>query len=128
MSTATLVQEDTVNARKAANGLGAYLNASYRSEEANDKHSKLFDTDAHVDRVCAVSDIIKDFFGHRPNYYTKRGLGSRTPFEAIKVSDAGIKLKRTSLADKNAKLYGPLLALGNVQVKVDNGHLIVRVY
>lgn len=126
--TAQLVQEDLNNTRKMGNGLGAYLNATYRSEEAGEKHHKLFDTDAHIDRINAVSDIIKDFFGHRPNYYTKRGLGSRTPFEAVKVSDAGIKLRRTSLADKNAKLYGPLLALGKVEVKVDNGHLIVRVY
>lgn len=126
--TATLVQEDTINSRKVTNGLGAYLNATYRSEEAAEQHPTFFDTDAHVDRINAVSDIIKDFFGHRPNYYTKRGIGSRTPFEAVKVSDAGIKLKRTSLADKNAKLYGPLIALSNVKVKVDNGHLIVRVY
>ena len=126
--TALLVQEDTTNSHKVKNSLGAYLNATYRSEEAGDKHSKLFDTDEHVDRINAVSDIIKDFFGHRPDYYTKRGLGSRTPFEAIKVCDAGIKLKRTSIADKNAKLYEPLLALGNVQIKADNGHLIVRVF
>ena len=126
--TAMLVQEDLTNARKMGNGLGAYLNANYRSEEANEKHGKLFDTDTHVERVCAVSDIIKDFFGHRPNYYTKRGLGNRTPFEAVKVCDAHLKLKRTTLDEKNAKLYGPLLALGNVDVKVDNGHLIVRVF
>lgn len=123
-----LVQEDLNTTHKVGDGLGAYLNANYRSEEANEKHRDFFDTDTHVDRVCAVSDIIKDFFGHRPDYYTKRGLGNRKPFEAVKVCDAHFALKRAKLADKNDKLYGPLLALGNVDVKVDNGHLIVRVF
>lgn len=126
--TAMLVQEDLNTTRKMGNGLGAYLNANYRSDEAAEQHPAFFDTDTHVDRVCAVSDIIKDFFGHRPNYYTKRGLNRKKPFEAVKVCDAHFKLKRTKLEDKNAKLYGPLLALGNIEVNVDNGHLIVRVF
>ena len=126
--TALLVNEDLDSNRTLRNKLRAYLDAVDRGDQAADKHPDFFDTDTHVDRVCAVSDIIKDFFGQRPDYYNKRGLGKRKPFEAIKVGDAHFKLRRTALAEKNAKLYGPLLALGNVEVKVENGHLIVRVF
>lgn len=126
--TALLVQEDLNTTHTVQNSLGAYLDAIYRGNEAAGQHKEFFDTDTHVDRVCAVSDIIKDFFGHRPDYYTKRGLNRKKPFEAVKVCDAQFALKRAKLAEKNAKLYGPLLALGNIEVNVDNGHLIVRVY
>ena len=126
--TSLLVKEDLNTTHTVQNSLDAYLNAIYRSNEAASQHKDFFDTDTHVDRVCAVSDIIKDFFGQRPDYYTKRGLNRKRPFEAIKVCDAQFALKRAKLEEKNAKLYGPLLALGNVEVNVDNGHLIVRVF
>ena len=123
-----MINEDKDTTNRVANPLGAYLNAQYRSELAGEMHKSFFDTDEHVDRVCAVSDIIKSFFGSRPSYYTKRGIGTRKPFEAVKYSDAVIVLRRKTAAEKEQYLYKPLRDLGRVDVKVDNGHLIVRVY
>ena len=82
----------------------------------------------YVDRVVAAANIMTAFFGRAPNYYTARGLGSRKPFENIKYEDVGYFLSRTKVAEKNARLYKPLLDMGNVEVISKNGHLVVRVY
>lgn len=123
-----MINEDKDTVKRVSNPLGAYLNAKYRSDLAEEIHKSFFDTDEHVERVCAVSDIIKSFFGSRPSYYTKRGLGSRKPFESVKYSDAVLTLRRRSAEEKEQYLYKPLRDLGRVDVKVDNGHLIVRIY
>lgn len=123
-----LVQEDTVNSTRSPNPLGSYLDARERDAIARKQHELFFDTDAHVDRVIAVCDILKAFFKRSPNYLTARGINSNKPFENIKYQDVGSLLSRTPIAVKNERLYGPLLALGNVQVISKNGHLTVRIY
>lgn len=121
------VTEDTVTTRKVANPLGAYLDAKHRGREAISTYPTFFRSDSHLDRMDAVAAIIKNFFDCNPSYTTPR-FGRGKPFEAVKVEAAGYRIARTSREDKQAKLYGPLEALGNVTYKVTNGHLIIRVY
>lgn len=121
------IQEETATTRRAANPLGAYLNARERDVAAYAIHKDRFDTDEHVDRVVTVCQKINEFFGRNPNYITRRGLGGHKAFEAIKISDVGMKLSRTAIPVKN-RFYDSLAALGNVEVKSVNGHLIVRVF
>ena len=121
------VNEDTVTSSKTANPLGAYLNAKERGEAAMDLHRDFFESDEHMDRLEAVAEIIKNFFGRSPSYYTPRGIG-RKPFESVKVSDCGWFLSRKSVQEKSEKLYEPLDALGDIDFKSKNGHLIVRVF
>jgi hypothetical protein len=121
------VNEDTNTTCKTANPLGAWLNAKERGEVAMNLHREFFESDEHLDRLEAVAQIIKDFFGHSPNYYTPRGIG-RKPFESVKVSDCGWFLSRKSVQEKSERLYEPLDALGDVDFKSKNGHLIVRVF
>jgi hypothetical protein len=121
------VVEDTVTTKRVANPLGAYLNAKYRSRTAVNSNKDFFASDEHMDRVDAVTDIIRNFFGCEPSYVTARANGGR-PFDAIKVEAAGYRIARISRTEKQTKLYGPLDAIGGVTYKVTNGHLIVRVY
>lgn len=124
----TLINEETSNSTRSYNPLGSYLDANNRSQAAFEAHKALFDSDEHVDRVAKVADIITAFFGHPPHYFTYRGLGTRRPFESIKVANVGYILGRMRAEKKNAELYGPLLAMDGVQVISKNGHLTVRVY
>lgn len=126
--TNTLINEDTSTTVRSSNPLGSYLDARERSKTAYDAHKTLFDTDAHIDRVAAVCEILERFFGHPPSYLTYRGLGTRRPFENIKVANVGHILSRISADRKNDELYKPLLALGNVTPVSKNGHLTIRVY
>jgi len=123
----SLIHEDNTNSITAPNPLGAWLDAKKRNKIAGEACSKNFDTDQHVDRVVKVGDIVKDFFGSYPDYHTKRANRKR-PFETVKVSNCGHILSRRKVKEKNEKLYGPLLALGNVEVKSTNGHLLIRVF
>lgn len=124
----TLINEDTSNSFRSHNPLGSYLDANNKSKAAFEAHRDLFDTDQHVDRVTAVIGIIHSFFGHPPSYLTYRGLGTRRPFESIKVANVGHRLSRIKAEKKNAELYKPLMDIGNVEVISKNGHLTVRVY
>lgn len=122
------IKEETATTVTSPNPLGSYLNAKERSNDAYKLHRKLFDSNSHLDRVEKVCEILQNFFGRPASYFTYRGLGGRKPFENIKMEQVGHILSRTPIAKKNEKLYGPLQALGNVQVISKNGHLIVRVY
>ena len=122
-----LINEETETTRKAANPLGAYLNARERDQIAFEKHKDRFDTDEHVDRVVEVCQKINEFFGRNPNYFTRRGVGCRRPFEAVKISDVGSMLSRMPQPVK-ARFYESLHKMGNVEVDSTNGHLIVRVF
>lgn len=124
----TLINEDTSNTVRSSNPLGSYLDARERSKAAYDAHKTLFDTDEHVDRVAAVCNIVERFFGHPPSYLTYRGLGTRKPFENIKVANVGHILSKISIERKNAELYAPLLAMEGVKVIPKNGHLTIHVY
>ena len=124
----TLIKEETVNSVKSPNPFGSYLDAQERSKEAYNAHRSLFDTDQHVDRVEQVCQILENFFGFPVSYLTYRGLGTRKPFESIKMNQVGHILSKRSITVKNENLYKPLLALGNVEVKSKNGHLTVNVY
>lgn len=121
------IKEDTVTTRRVANPLGAYLNAKYRSREAVNANKDFFNSNEHMDRIDAVTDIIRNFFDCAPSYVTARANRGR-PFDSIKVEAAGYRIARVSREEKQAKLYGPLDAIGNVSYKVTNGHFIVRVY
>ena len=121
------VNEDVNTSSKTVNPLGAWLNAKERGEQAMDLHREFFESDEHMDRLEAVADIIKDFFGRSPSYYTPRGIGHK-PFESVKVADCGWFLSRKSVQEKSERLYEPLDALGDVDFKSKNGHLIVRVF
>ena len=120
------IQEDTVTTVKAANPLGAYLDARRRSQSAVNSN-EFFSSNDHLDRVDAVTSVIRNFFGCNPSYVTARVNRGR-PFDSVKVEAAGYKIARTSSKEKKEKLYGPLDAIGGVTYKVTNGHLIVRVY
>jgi hypothetical protein len=122
-----LVKEETSTTVKSHNPLFAYIDASNRGKQALEAHSDFFESDEHVDRLEAVANIFKDFFGRLPSYYTPRGLG-RKPFEAVKIDDVGRILSRTKMDVKIERLYKPLLELKNTEVISKNGHLIVRVY
>jgi hypothetical protein len=122
-----LIQEDAKSTNTSPNPLGSYLDAVERDAAARAALKNVFDTDAHVDRVVAVGAIIKRFFDRYPSYHTAR-VGRGKPFENVKISDVGAILNRKTAAVKMADLYGPLEALGNVDVISKNGHLIVRVY
>lgn len=125
---ATLIAEDTTTTRKSSNPLGSYLDAKERDAIAKEQHKGFFDTDEHVDRLVAVSDVLKGFFGRSPDYITARGINRKRPFENVKYEHVGSILSRTPADVKNARLYAPLLALGNVEVISKNGHLTVRVF
>lgn len=122
-----LINEETTTTRRAANPLGAFLNARERDELAYKRHKDRFNTDEHIDRVVAVCEKIKEFFGRNPEYITCRGLGSRRAFEAVKICDVGRMLSRTAQPVK-ARFYKSLIDMGNVEVDSTNGHLIVRVF
>jgi hypothetical protein len=121
-----IIQEDSTTV-KSSNPYGSYLDADARDKAAREALKSVFDTDAHVDRVIAVGEIIKRFFDRYPSYHTAR-FGRSKPFENVKISDVGMTLNRKPAAVKLEQLYGPLNALGNVDVISKNGHLIVRVY
>jgi len=122
-----IIQEDANPTVTSPNPLGSYLDAKERDRAARAALKDLFDTDEHVDRVVAVGAIIKRFFDRYPSYHTAR-TGRNRPFENVKIADVGAVLSRKPAAVKQAELYGPLAALGNVDVISKNGHLIVRVY
>lgn len=125
-----LVNEDTRNTTVAVNPVFAYFDAAAKGKAALNTHKDFFESDEHLDRLDQVSYIIESFFGSKPNYFTPRGLGrnSKNPFEAVKIEHVGRVLSRTKAEVKNARLYAPLLGLGNVEVISKNGHLTVRVY
>jgi hypothetical protein len=125
-----LNKEDSVTTRTASNALGAYLNAMQRDREAVEKHSELFKDPVHEARVNDVCDLLEEFFERNVDYITARGLGNRNnfPFDAIKMESVGAKLSRMAKQHKWDKLYGPLAAIGDLDVVSDNGHLTVRVY
>lgn len=123
-----LINEETSNSFRSNNPLGSYLDANNRSQRAYDAHKSLFDSNEHVDRVVAVTEIVTKFFGHPPSYFTYRGLGTRRPFESIKVANVGHVLSRHKIEKKNAELYAPLLAIDGVKVISKNGHLTIHVY
>lgn len=125
--TKLLVNEDNRTTYRAVNALGAYVDATNRGKIAMKQHNRFFNSNNHLDRIEAVTSIIKKFFNRYPDYTTPRGINGR-PFEAIKISDVGRVLSRTPISVKNNELYAPLLALGNIDVKSKNGHLIVRIY
>jgi hypothetical protein len=121
------IKEDTVTTHRG-NGISTYLNAVYRGREAMEDHPGFFDSDEHMDRLDAITDILKSFFGRNPDYFQPRGLGGRKPFESVKMADVGRFLNKKSKEEKSQYLYEPLLALGNIKVKSTNGHLLVSVY
>jgi hypothetical protein len=126
----TIVREETTNTTRSCNPLGSLLDARDKSDRAYLLHHKKFNSPAHIDRVVAVCQILENFFNCKVTYLTYRGLGkfAKKPFENIKMEQVGHILSRTPVARKNENLYGPLMALGNVEVVSKNGHLIVRVY
>ena len=121
-----VIQEDSTTV-KSSNPYGSSLDAAARDSAARIALKDVFDTDAHVDRIVAVGDIIKLFFNRYPDYHTAR-FGRGKPFENVKISDVGSMLNRIPAKVKLDQLYSPLNALGNVDVISKNGHLIVRVY
>lgn len=123
-----LVQEDTTNLHRSANPFLAAKDAQDRAELAKKLHKDFFESEEHIDRLDAVSDIIFNFFGQRPTYFTPRGIGRQPPFENVKIEHVGRLLSRTKIEAKNQNLYEPLLALNDVEVISKNGHLSVRVY
>lgn len=126
----TLIHEDTANTTRSCNPMGSAINAADRSEQAFLKHHKKFYSKTHIDRTAAICVILEKFFGCPASHLTYRGLGrqAKRPFENIKMTQVGHILSRTPTAIKNQNLYGPLQALGNVEVISKNGHLIVRNY
>jgi hypothetical protein len=120
--------EDTTTARRAANPLGAYLNARYRSIDAEIQHAGFFDSAKHAARLDAVKSTLRAFFGKDVDYVTARGLNRSLPFHNVKMGDVGAKLSKMSKDAKWQGLYAPLLALGDVDVLSTNGHLLVRIY
>ena len=122
-----VIQEEATSTNRSPNPLGSYLDAKERDAAARKSLAKVFDTDEHVDRVVAVGEIIKKFFGRAPSYHTARS-GWKRPFENIKIEHVGAFLTRKGKIVKQRELYDPLLALGDVDVISKNGHLTVRVY
>ena len=127
MQATTTIVEDTVTTTTAANPLGAWLDARSRSKDAVNSNKDFFASNEHMDRIDAVTEVIRNFFGCVPSYVTARANRGR-PFDSVKVEAAGYRIKNTSTKDKKDKLYGPLDAIGDVTYKVTNGHLLVRVY
>lgn len=127
MSVNSLVKEDTVTRTRSSNPLGSYIDARDRAKMAMTLHTEFFNDHKHVDRVADVISIMRNFFGRGPDYITPRGI-NRKPFEAVKIQEVGHILSRTKAAVKNANLYAPLIALGDVEVISKNGHLTVRVF
>lgn len=123
----TLVNEDLTIAYVSSNPRGSWLDATERDRNARKSNPKFFNNTAHLDRICAVRDIIYNFFKRNPNYMTARGFGRR-PFETVKILDVGPFLNKKSSNEKNEQLYQPLLNLGNVEVISKHGHLTVRIY
>jgi len=124
----TLVNEDTVTSRRSANPLGSYIDAKVRGKIAVEQHKKFFNSDDHLDRLTKACDILKQFFGRNPDYITPRGVNRSRPFENIKFQQVGWFLNRFKAEEKNARLYKPLMDLGDVEVISKNGHLTVRIY
>jgi hypothetical protein len=122
-----LIREEANPTNTSPNPLGSYLDAKERDRAARATLKDLLDTDEHVDRVVAVGAIIKRFFDRYPSYHTARPNRGK-PFEGVKIADVGAMLSRKPTEVKQAELYGPLEALGNVDVISKNGHLMVRVY
>lgn len=126
----SLIAEDTVTTTRSCNPLGSLLDARDKSDQAFLLHHKKFNSAKHIDRVVAVCQILQRFFNCNVTYLTYRGLGkyAKKPFENVKMEQVGHILSRTPVAVKNANLYAPIAALGDVEIISKNGHLIVRVY
>lgn len=121
------VIEETNTTIRAANPLGAYLNARERDRVAAVKHKNVFESDEHLDRLFEVCDKLNGFFGCNPSYITRRGLGSRKPFEAVKMADVGRYLSKIPLNVKE-KFYKELHDMGGIELVGKNGHFIVRIF
>lgn len=121
------VQEETTTTSRAANATGAYLNARERDQVASVKHRNVFESDEHLDRLVEVCDRLKAFFGSNPSYITRRGLGSRKPFEAVKMADVGRYLSKIPQSVKQ-NFYKSLFDMGGIEITGKNGHLIVRIF
>jgi hypothetical protein len=120
--------EDSTSTRRATNPLGAYLNACYRSIDAEIQHAEFFDSAEHTARLDSVKSTLRKFFGKDVDYVTARGLNRSLPFHNVKMGDVGTKLSKMSKDAKWKNLYAPLLAFGDVDVLSTNGHLLVRIY
>jgi hypothetical protein len=125
--TMIIINEDTDNKVRASNPLGAAIDAQRRGLEALEKDNDFFASESHMDRLDAVATIVKGFFGRFPDFYTPRSNKNK-PFENVKVSDVGRFLNKKTREEKSERLYAPLVALGNVDVKSTNGHILIRVY
>jgi hypothetical protein len=107
----------------------AWHDAERRSSAAKKKHKKFFQSNEHVDRLFAVMDITKAFFGTAPNYITARGLGQRKPFEVVKYHGVGSRLSNHPLrARKQKDLYDKLAAIPNIKIVNKDGHFSVQIH
>lgn len=123
-----MIKEDTDVVRTAPNPLGAWINARQRDRAAVEQHQHFFNSAQHEKRIDQVCDILEDFFDREVDYITARGLNRNTAFDNVKMADVGRQLSSLSQKVKWDQLYGPLHALGDVDVISSNGHLLVRVY
>lgn len=121
------VTEETNTTVRASNPYGAYLDARQRDRAAAVKHRDIFESDEHLDRLEEVCNRLKTFFGCNPSYITRRGMGTRKPFEAVKMADVGRFLSKTPIAVKQ-NFYKTLHEMGGIECDGRNGHFIVRIF
>jgi hypothetical protein len=103
-------EDKTINARKATNALGAYLNAVDRSEDALENMPDRF-TDKHLDKVNDVLKILREFFGPGQQMYVNHRENRGKPFTAIKVNRPFFP-NHLSSAEKDRRYRQPLRDLG----------------
>ncbi len=107
--------------------LYAYLNANERSRAALEENPEFFEDQEHMDRVEAVQDIVRGFFGNGATLYVTHRAGWGKPFTAVKVHKPSFPNVKPD--EKQRRYLKPLEDLGVKPVfsKQTNSYLY-RVY
>lgn len=119
--------DDKLNTARASNPLAAWLDVRRRTQEAYEEND-FFSTKAHRKRISDVRHILEAFFPYWKEIYINHRANKGKPFSVIKIDSP--KWERMSLDEKKRRLYDPLEALGNIEIKISgaSNSTLFRIY
>ena len=106
-----MIIEKEIESHTVDDGIGAYLDAKFRSIAAIEKYPRFFNNPKHLEKVDKVKSIVENFFRIKKGVYVnQRGNGGK-PMTAIKVADP-IFPNSLSHYEKQRLYYKPLEEMG----------------